>query len=76
MSVVLQVFDHKPKHWTNTNVDPMMAPEEKSEDHQSYDSSPSGNHECLFKISLKSRLTDFATSRAAQLARLKIKPNI
>ncbi len=50
MSVVLQVFGHKPKYWTHEHVDLMMAPDEKSEDHQIYYSSSWGEHECQTKF--------------------------
>lgn len=36
MSVVQQISGHKPKHWTNLNVDLMMALDEMLEDHQNY----------------------------------------
>ncbi len=36
MSLVLQVFSHKPKYWTNWNFHLMEALQEKSEDHQSH----------------------------------------
>ena len=39
MSIVLQIFDDKPKYWTNINLDLMMALEGKSEDQSYYNSS-------------------------------------
>ncbi len=48
MSLVLQVFSHKPKYWTHSNLD------EKSEDHQSDYNSFRQEHKLLYQISRQS----------------------
>lgn len=45
MPLVMQIFSHKPKNWTNSNFDRMMLLHEKSEYLQRQGSS-SGDHEC------------------------------
>ncbi len=50
MSLVLQVFGHKPKYWTNTKCDLVVALHDKSGGHQSLQASSSVDHECLHKI--------------------------
>ena len=51
MSLVLQVFGHKPKYWMNLIM--MMAIDEKLRD-QSYFSIWQGGHECVGQISWQS----------------------
>ncbi len=54
MSLVLQVFGHKPKYWTHYGFDLLMALDEETEDHQSFYNSSWGMHECLHQISWQS----------------------
>ncbi len=49
MLLVLHVFDHKPKYWTNRKCYLMMEEDEKSED-QHYRNSY-GDRECVNQVS-------------------------
>lgn len=48
--LVLQVYCHEPKYWTNQEFEQVMALDEKSGNQSKYILS-SGDHECLYSIS-------------------------
>lgn len=50
MSILLQLFSHKLKYWTNWNVDLIMVLVEKARGHQSDYNSSWDEHECLYKL--------------------------
>ncbi len=51
MPLVLQVFDHKPKYWTNSYFDLIVTLDETSGDQKSYEDSSSLQHAYLRLIS-------------------------
>ncbi len=51
MSLVLQVFVHKPKYWTNQNFNLIMGLQEKLKDQQNYYNSSCGDNEYLYNPS-------------------------